>query len=127
MYIQTSQGLGQWQSVTVKGRHKRWPCVSLGERERSCPIDFRVTFRSSYEDFRREVERAFARWMTDERARILIKKLEATLRKFHSQMPGGMALDNFPVTVLGDIRYRGPNGTWRVVDVLLTGWERGWD
>lgn len=129
MYIQASEGLGQWQSVTVKGGHKRSACTSPHDRERLCPIDFKVTYRSSYEDFRREVERAFGRWMTEPRARALIAKREKTLKAMHSEMPSriGMCLDKCPVTLFADIRYRGPNGgTWRVVDVELTSWDPGW-
>lgn len=57
MYILIGEGLGQ---DVVKNGHERdkWSaCKREGPRQRNCDITFKVKFRRSFEDFRREAER----------------------------------------------------------------------
>jgi hypothetical protein len=119
MYISTGGGLGK--DIEKSGHvRKAWSeCQAEGTRQRRCDIEFKVKYRSSFEDFRREVERAFARWMTLPRAHSFIKKLEAKLKQWHQEISDLNYPANAPMQVLGAMVYRGPSGTWRVVDVVL--------
>ena len=119
MYLQTFEGLGK--DIEKNGHLRReWSeCKHEGTRQRKCDITFRVKFRPTFGDFRREAERGFERWMTGARARMLIEKWEERLRKWHQDISALNYPDNAPVCLLGDITYRGANGTWRVVDVRL--------
>lgn len=119
MYIPIDGGLGK--EIEKNGHiRKVWSeCQREGVRQRRCDIEFKVKYRSSFEDFRREVERAFGRWMTLPRARTLIKKLEERLKKWHQEISGLNYPINAPMRILGAMVYRGSNGTWRVVDVSL--------
>jgi hypothetical protein len=118
MYVHTMEGLG----TDVRNGHIRqsWSeCRREGTRQRRCDITFRVKFRPNFGDFRRETERALKRWMTGARARTLIGRLEETLRRWHQEISDLNYPENAPICLLGQIIYRGLNGTWRVVDVLL--------
>lgn len=120
MYMQTLEGLGK---DIDKNGHKRqvWSeCKREGRRQRRCDITFRVKFRRNPGDFRREAERALGRWMTGARARALVGKKEETLQKWHQEISELNYPENAPICLLGAITYRGLNGAWRVVDVLLS-------
>jgi hypothetical protein len=88
-------------------------------------MDFRVNFRRSFEDFLREVERAYGRWMTGPRARTLVGKSQEILKNWHEEMLSQKVNENAPVVLRGSIHYRrgrrpdGTWGTWRVVEVFL--------
>jgi hypothetical protein len=119
MYIPIGEGLGK--DIEKKGHiRQEWSeCKREGTRQRSCDITFKVKFRRSFGDFRREAERALGTWMTGARARMLIEKLEEKLKKWHQEILDLNYPDNAPMRLIGKIVYRGPNGTWRVVDVSL--------
>jgi hypothetical protein len=119
MYVRTLAGLGKDIKKNGHIRQEWSECKREGARQRRCDITFKVKFRRSFGDFRREAERAFGRWMTGARARMLIEKREETLKKWHQEIFDLNYPDNAPMCLLGEIIYRGPNGTWRVVDVSL--------
>ena len=64
MYLQTLEGLGKDIEKNGYLRHEWSECKHQGARQRRCDITFRVKFRYTFADFRREAERAFERWMT---------------------------------------------------------------
>jgi hypothetical protein len=79
-----------------------------------------VPFRSSFADFRREVERALENWMTKGRAAELVKRREKDLKAIHKRLRDDKMPDTAVVAVVGTMTYRGPNGgEWRVVDIWL--------
>jgi len=119
MYILLGEGLGKDIAKNGHVRQEWFECKREGTRQRHCDIEFKVKYRSSFGDFRREVERAFGRWMTLPRAQSLIEKLEKSLKKWHREISDVKYRANAPMHILGEIVYRGANGTWRVVDVLL--------
>ncbi|HEY5141468.1 MAG TPA: hypothetical protein VIJ25_19460 [Methylococcales bacterium] len=100
-------------------------CKREGTRQRSCDIIFKVKFQSSFQDFRREVERALERWMTATNARRLVEKLEGKLKQWHQEISNLKYPDNACMKLWGKITYRGPgnDNTWRVVDVSLEAYE----
>lgn len=119
MYIQASEGLGQYTIKRNGHEHVKWSkCGKLGTRQRVCGITLNVKFRHSFGDFRKEVERAFRRWMTGSRARMLIEKREGDLKTFHKARLDLKVPDKAPVEVAGIFTYRGPDGgKWRIVDI----------
>ena len=123
MYIQTGEGLGQ-TTITRNGDQRfAWSeCKIQSPRQRMCPFYLKVTFRHGFGDLRKEVERAFRRWMTGPRAQTLIQKREGDLRAIHKAMMDAKVPDNSPSKIGGVFIYRGPDGPrqeWRVVDVRL--------
>jgi hypothetical protein len=122
MYIRAGEGLGQY--TIKKNGHERvkWSmCSKDGTRKRWCGVTFRIKFRHAFGDFRKEMERAFRRWMTGPRAQMLTKKLEGTLKAIHKNMMDQNTPANTLVEVKGILLYRGPDGPkqeWRVVDFL---------
>jgi hypothetical protein len=125
MYIQASEGLGQARDWLLsegvrKGRHVRekWSqCGREGPRQRRCGLILGVPFRQSYEEFRREVERALANWMTPKRAAEVVKKRQENLKAFHRESLASKFPNDTVLAVVGTLTYRGPtNGQWRVVD-----------
>lgn len=126
-YLDGLDGLGQ--TTIKKSRHERtiWSQCTPGSdpRVRRCEFTLRVKFRHSFGEFRKEVERAFRRWMTGPRAQLLIEKQEGSLKSLHK---GWIDAKNFkipenaPTDVIGVFIYRGPDGPrqeWRIVDALM--------
>jgi hypothetical protein len=125
MYIQASEGLGQARDWLIsegvrKGRHVRekWSqCGREGARQRRCGLYLGVPFRQSFEEFRREVERALANWMTPDRAAELVKKRQEHLKAFHKDSLDSKFPNNTVLALVGTLTYRGAtDGGWRVVD-----------
>jgi hypothetical protein len=123
MYVHSLEGLGKDIEKNGHVRQTWSECKHEGTRQRRCDITFKVKFRSSFADFRREAERALARWMTGARARLLIEKLEPRLKKWHKEISDLNYPDNTPLCLIGEMVYRGANSTWRVVEVLLQAYK----
>jgi hypothetical protein len=128
MYILASEGLGQdrdWLiSEGVRKGHsvrEQWSqCGREGTRQRRCGVFLGVPFRSSFADFRREVERALRDWMTPGRAAELVKKRERDLKAIHKKLLDDKMRAPATIAVVGTMTYRGPtNGEWRVTDIEL--------
>jgi len=73
-----------------------------------------VRFRRSFEEFRREVEGAYGRWMERATARLLVRQLQNDLKQWHRELLDAGALDNDPIILTAGLFYRRPNGTWLV-------------
>lgn len=80
----------------------------------SCDLMLKIRFRRSFDEFLREVESAYGRWMERPTARRLIKTLQKTLKEWHQQMLYGKHLDNDPIVLTAGLFYRKSNGTWLV-------------
>jgi len=120
MYIRENQGLGQY-NITRNGHTRvKWSlCSKVGPRQRVCGITLKIRFRASFEDFRKEVERALRSWMTAPRAKMLTDKRAEQLKVRHKNMLDRNLPDLSPIELSGLITYRGPDGPqqeWRVVD-----------
>lgn len=129
MYIET--GLGQaWK---VKPRPKKVPakrppkagkavkdgqyrfCVTPtpGDRIVNCDLELKIKFRRSFEEFLHEVENAYGTWMDRSTARMLIKKLQKTLKELHQDMLNNKLWDNAPIILQGQLDYRrSSKGAW---------------
>jgi hypothetical protein len=122
MYIQASEGLGQYTITRNGHRRVKWSkCSKFGPRQRLCGVTLNVKFRHSFEDFRKQLEQAFRTWMTPPRARMLTEKYEDRLRAIHKHEMDKKLPDNTPFPLLGYFVYRGPDGPkqeWRIVDFL---------
>ncbi len=122
MYISMGGWLGE--GVDERDGHVRQPwtkCAIDGPRQRRCEITFWVKFRHAKSEFLREAERAFARWMTPERARLLVARRKDQLEKIHAEILGSSYPQDAPVCLIGALTYRGGDGDWRVVDLHIQG------
>jgi hypothetical protein len=97
----------------VKDGHRRF-CAAPDGRSVSCDLNLRVKFRRSFDEFLREVEHAYARWMARPTAQMLAKKLQKTLKQWHRDMLNGTLLDNDPLVLVAGLHYRRSNGSWLV-------------
>jgi len=97
----------------IKDGHRRH-CGAPDGRSVHCDLNLRVRFRSSFEEFLREVENAYGRWMERPTARTLIKKLQKDLKQWHQELLNAKALDNDPINLVAGLHYRRSNGTWLV-------------
>jgi hypothetical protein len=141
MYIET--GLGQaWrmkrrpkkvsvkrppkEGTVVKDDHWRWCAGSPSKVTGAimCDLYLKVKFRSSFEEFLRDVENAYGRWMERPTARMLIKKSQKTLQQWHQDMVNKKLYDNDPIKLEAILKYRRSNGRWFVGDSLLDKWSR---
>lgn len=123
MYISIGELGAELGKDIVKNGHVRnaWAeCEREGARQRCCDIELKIRYRASFADFRREVEKALARWMTLPRARALAGKLAAKLSKWHQEIADLNYLDKVPMRLFGAFVYRGGDDAWRVVDVALS-------
>lgn len=105
----------------MKDGHRRF-CLAPDKRSVSCDLNLKVRFRRSFDEFVREVENAYGRWMERPTARILVKKLQKDLQRLHQEMLDQKLLDNDPIMVVAGLNYRRPNGTWLVDDSSLRQW-----
>jgi len=101
------------EGLVRKDGHRRY-CLAPVGRHVGCDLNLRVKFRSSFEEFLREVENAYGRWMERSTARMLIKKLQKTLKEWHHDMLYQKLLDNDPINLVAGLHYRRSNGTWLV-------------
>lgn len=123
MYISIGElGTALGKDIVKSGHvRKAWSeCQREGARQRRCDIEFRVRYRASIGDFRREVEKALSRWMTRARARELMEKIAAKLSKWHQEITDLNYPNNAPMRILGAFVYRGSDDAWRVIDVSLS-------
>jgi hypothetical protein len=97
----------------VKDGHRRF-CSTPAGRAVSCDLTLRVRFRRSFEEFLREVEGAYGRWMERSTARTLVKRLERDLKQWHQELLTAKALDNDPIMLAAGLGYRKVNGAWLV-------------
>jgi sulfur relay (sulfurtransferase) DsrC/TusE family protein len=84
----------------------------------------KIRFRRSFDEFLREVEDAYGRWMARPTARMLVKKLQKDLKQWHQDMLYYKLLDNDPINFVAGLYYRRSNGTWHVDDSSLRQWWR---
>jgi hypothetical protein len=108
--------------VTADG-HLRF-CPAPSGRTVGCDLTLKVRFRRSFDEFAREVEGAYARWMEPSTARMLVKKLQNDLKQFHQEMLQNKVLDNDPMYLVAGLFYRKSNGSWLVRDSTLRQWRR---
>jgi hypothetical protein len=108
--------------VVADGHMRFCPAPSGGTI--GCDLTLKVRFRSSFDEFAREVERAYARWMEPVTARMLVKKLQNDLKQFHQEMLQAKVLDNDPMYLVTGLFYRKSNGSWLVRDSALRQWHR---
>jgi hypothetical protein len=101
------------QGWVAKDSHRRF-CLAPDGRHVGCDLELRVRFRRSFEEFLREVENAYGRWMAKPTAQMLVKKLQKTLKEWHQDMLYYQILDNDPLVLVGGLDYRRSNGTWLV-------------
>ncbi len=97
----------------VKDGHRRF-CGDHAGRAVSCDLNLRVRFRRSFQEFLREVEGAYGRWMESSTARTLVKRLQKDLKQWHQELLSAKALNNDPVMLVAGLHYRRSNGTWLV-------------
>jgi hypothetical protein len=96
-----------------KNGHRRF-CGAADDGAVACDLLLRVKFRRSFEEFLREVENAYVRWMERSTARRLIKNLTTDLKQWHQELLRASALDNDPIMISAGLFYRSANGAWLV-------------
>ena len=111
------------EGKVVKDGHWRW-CPAATGRSLSCDLNLKVRFRRSFDEFLREVENAYERWMARPTARMLVKKLQKDLKQWHEDMVYHKLLDNDPIIIVAGLNYRRSNRTWLVDDSSLRQWRR---
>jgi hypothetical protein len=109
--------------VVVAEGHWRF-CGDPSGRDVSCDLNLKVRFHRSFDDFLREVEAAYGRWMAPSTARMLVKKLHNDLKKWHDEMLYYHVLDNDPLFLVAGLFYRKSDGSWLVNDSSLRQWHR---
>jgi hypothetical protein len=109
--------------VVVPEGHWRF-CGDPSGRSVSCDLNLKVRFRRSFDDFLREVEAAYARWMETSTASMLVKKLKNDLKKWHDDMLYYDVLDNDPLFLVVGLYYRKSDGSWLVDGSSLRQWHR---
>jgi hypothetical protein len=97
----------------VKDGHRRF-CGAPDGPAISCDLELKVNFRRSFEEFRREVEGAYGRWMERSTARTLVKRLQKDLKQWHQELLSAKALNNDPIMLAAGLSYRQSNGAWLV-------------
>ena len=97
----------------AKNGHRRF-CGAADDGAVSCDLLLRVKFRRSFEEFLREVENAYAKWMERFTARRLVKNVTTDLKQWHQELLRASALDNDPIMISAGLFYRSANGAWLV-------------
>jgi hypothetical protein len=97
----------------TKNGHRRF-CGAPSGRTVSCDLTLKVRFRRSFEEFLREVEGAYGRWMERSTARTLVRKLTQDLKQWHQELINARALNNDPIMLIAGLVYRRSNGGWLV-------------
>jgi hypothetical protein len=97
----------------VKDGHRRF-CAAPSGRTVSCDLTLKIRFRRSFEEFLREVEGAYGRWMERSTARGLVRKLTEDLKQWHQELINARALNNDPIMLVAGLVYRRSNGGWLV-------------
>ena len=109
--------------VVVPEGHWRF-CQAPSGRSISCDLILKIRFRRSFDEFLREVEVAYGRWMESSTARMLVKKLDKDLKQWHGEMLNFHSLDDDPMCLTVGLYYRKSNGSWLVKDSDLRVWRR---
>jgi hypothetical protein len=97
----------------VKDGHRRF-CVAPSGGTVSCDLTLKVRFRRSFEEFLREVENAYGRWMERSTARSLVKKLRQDLKQWHQELLNARALNDDPIVFVAGLFYRRSRDRWLV-------------
>jgi hypothetical protein len=97
----------------VKDGHRRF-CAAPSGRTVSCDLTLKVRFRRSFEEFLREVESAYGRWMERSTARSLVKKLRQDLKQWHQELLNARALNDDPIVFVAGLFYRRSRARWLV-------------
>jgi hypothetical protein len=111
------------EGKVVKDGHWRF-CGGPYQGSVSCDLNLKVRFRRSFDEFLREVETAYGRWMARPTAQMLVKKLQNDLKQWHQDMLSQKLLDNDPINFVAGLYYRRSNGTWLVDGSSLRQWWR---
>ena len=138
MYIDSRAGLGESkQEPFTTGAGDRvgtWLCQGMVKGgiirpdEGGRVIGLRVIFRRSFADFRREVQRAVERWVTDPRvASKLVTANENLLKGHHKEMLAEKVPDKAPVVLTGSFFYQATGCTWSVVKVTFQPGRERWE
>ena len=101
------------EGYVVKDGHRRF-CAAPSGSTVSCDLTLKVRFRRSFEEFLREVEGAYGRWMERSTARTLVRKLTQDLKQWHQELINARALNNDPIMLVAGLVYRRSNGGWLV-------------
>jgi hypothetical protein len=127
MYIYSQGGFGEPEKEEVtKSGDKVGPWLTENlPTDLARVIGLKVVFRESFPDFRREVERAVARWIEPARhARLLVGAREGHLKRLHKQMLDEKVPDKAALQLAGSFFYKVPPGAWRIANLLFPP-ERG--
>ena len=133
MYLQLSPGLGQFETKDGD-RAGHWLCQGMVPGGIARPdegarvIGLRVTFRRSFADFHREVQRAVGRWVSDSRlASKFVTASEKSLKGHHKQMLAEKVPDNAPVRLFGSFFYTAQGCTWSVAGLKFSPERARWE
>jgi hypothetical protein len=107
----------------VKDGHRRY-CSAPDGRDVGCELNLRVKFPRSFDEFFREVENAYGRWMAKSTAQMLVKKLKKTLNDWHQEMLNSNLLDNDPLVLVAGLDYHRSIGAWLVHRSNLRQYQR---
>jgi len=138
MYIGSRARLGESEQKLVTTSSGdvggRWLCQGvtpggiIRPDEGARVIGLRVIFRRSFADFRREVQRAVERWVTDPRvASSLVTASENLLKGHHNQMLAEKVPDNALVRLWGSFFYRATGCTWSAVKLAFPPERERWE
>jgi hypothetical protein len=138
MYIGSRAGLGESEQKPVTTSNGDivggWLCQGLTPGgiirpdEGGRVIGLKVIFRRPFADFRREVQRAVERWVTDPRvAGSLVTASENLLKRHHNQMLAEKVPDNALVRLWGSFFYRATGCTWSAVKLAFPPERERWE
>lgn len=138
MYIGSGAGLGESEQKPVRTSTGDvvggWLCQGLTPGgiirpdEGGRVIGLKVIFRRPFADFRREVQRAVERWVTDPRvAGSLVSASENLLKRHHNKMLAEKVPDNALVRLWGSFFYRATGCTWSPVNLTFPPERIRWD
>jgi hypothetical protein len=138
MSIGSRAGFGESKQETVTtsegDRAGKWLCQGMTPGgiirpdEGARIIGLKVIFRRSFADFRREVQRAVERWVTDPRvASSLVTASENHLKGNHNQMLAEKVPDNALVRLWGVFFYRATGCTWSAVKLTFPPERERWE
>jgi hypothetical protein len=108
--------------VTQDG-HRRF-CGPPSGGTVSCDLNLKIRFRTSLDSFLREVENAYARWMSRPTAQKIVKKLQQDLKQWHQEMLSQTVLNADPLLLVVGLHYRRSNGAWLTDSSSLRQWQR---
>ncbi len=107
----------------AKDGHRRF-CSAPSGGVVTCDLNLKIRFRPSFDSFLREVENAYARWMSRPTAQKIVKKLQKDLKQWHEDMLFHHVLSHDPLVLVAGLNYRRSNGAWLADSSSLRQWQR---